>query len=132
MTGCIHHEDMGEYNDDAAVNDKPWLLWECCPLNGTWFDLTGHPGWHPDSKYRRKQQTQKIGAFDVPLPYRGELKANRACYIANPMSVSYSTSVNSAWGQVLNIQRRNLLHLTEESAAIHGKALASLMGESNE
>ena len=62
MTGCTHYEDMDAYNDDAQIYEEPWLLWECGPLNGEWFDLIWHPVWCPTTVYRRKPQTQKIGS----------------------------------------------------------------------
>ena len=50
MTGCTHYEDMDAYNDDAQIYEEPWLLWECGPLNGEWFDLTWHPVWCPTTR----------------------------------------------------------------------------------
>jgi hypothetical protein len=81
----------------------------------------------PSEKYRIAPRIIRIGAFDVPEPYRGEMKEGQRYYYVALGLDDYSC--NTSWNNDESDNqrmKRGLIHLTPEAAALHGKALASL------
>jgi hypothetical protein len=81
----------------------------------------------PSEKYRIAPRTIRIGAFDVPEPYRGEMEFAQQYYMPSMMSGSWNCACK--WENNHFHAHRMLygqVHLTPEAAALHGKALASL------
>jgi hypothetical protein len=97
-------------------------------LNGlTWMILTDPTFDGPPGKYRIAPRTIRIGAFDVPEPYRGEMEFAQQYYMPSMMSGSWNCACK--WENNHFHAHRMLygqVHLTPEAAALHGKALASL------
>jgi hypothetical protein len=97
-------------------------------LNGlTWMRLTDPTFDGPPGKYRIAPRTIRIGAFDVPEPYRGEMEFAQQYYMPSMMSGSWNCACK--WENNHFHAHRMLygqVHLTPEAAALHGKALASL------
>jgi hypothetical protein len=94
---------------------------------GGWVKLTEPRFQGRPETYRIAPRTIRIGAFDVPEPYRGEMKMGQEYYY--PASDQLKSYHVSTWdGHKLDPHRmkRGLIHLTPEAAALHGKALASL------
>lgn len=57
VTPDPHAENAAEYAKDMALSDKAWEGWE--GKGKSWFEwqaLAGHPNWHPDIQFRRKEQ----------------------------------------------------------------------------
>jgi hypothetical protein len=79
--------------------------------------------------YRIAPRTIRIGNYDVPEPYRGEMEMEIGdtyfvTNLTNPdLHLEYQWDDDNA--DELHM-KRGLIHLTPEAAALHGKALASL------
>ena len=50
-----HAELMKQYAEDAATRQDPWVLWEFNDTGIGWYDLSKHPSWKSNCKYRRKE-----------------------------------------------------------------------------
>ena len=132
MSAHIHAELMKQYAEDAMVTDKPWELWEVLGM-AQYLPLYAHPSWHDEATYRRKPKTININGFEVPEPYRGEMKGGQKYYPVDPQAFLFQygatwcdASIDRRW------KDRSFIHLTEEAAALHGKALASFTsGDTN-
>ena len=81
-----------------------------------------------DLTERIAPRTIRIGAFDVPEPYRGEMREGQGYFIPNICCISeFASGVRWHGGKFDHIYlKRGLVHLTPEAAELHGKALASL------
>lgn len=78
-------------------------------------------------RYRIAPRTIRIGKYDVPEPYRGEMKEDQEYYVAYPTVKTFHVCYNWGGDSYDDFHMSyGLVHLTPESAAIHGKALASL------
>ena len=82
---------------------------------------------NPSEQYRIAPRTIRIGAFDAPEPYRGEMEMWHDYFVADPTVDGFF--ITQEWdGDSTDqmLMKRGLIHLTPEAAALHGKALASL------
>ena len=98
--------------------------------------VTPKQGWLADEdyafdslpeNYRIAPRTIRIGNYDVPEPYRGEMEFAQQYYMPSMMSGSWNCACK--WENNHFHAHRMLygqVHLTPEAAALHGKALASL------
>lgn len=127
MPAHIHAELMAQYAEDAKTTDKPWELWEYYDSNlREWQPFTWYPSWHPDTKYRRKPKTLNINGFEVPEPVKEPLSCCTVYYtpnLCNVYNVSEYTWSNSSLDTYRLIS--GVIHLTEEAAVAHAKALIS-------
>lgn len=126
MPAHIHAELMIQYGQDALTTETPWELWEYeLPLY-IWNSLDDHPIWHKDIKYRRKPKTLNINGFEVPEPVKEPLSCCTVYYtpnLCNVYNVSEYTWSNSSLDTYRLIS--GVIHLTEEAAVAHAKALLS-------
>lgn len=67
MAELPHAELKEQYFQDWRETDKPYHFWQF-QVNGNWVDCMGHLCFFPETKYRRKPTTVRIGAVDVPVP----------------------------------------------------------------
>ena len=119
-----HAASMLLYAQDAAETDKPWERWEY-KAGVTGFEgCLEHPEWNADFKYRRKLKTITVNGIEVPEPAREAPKMGEKFFLINLAS---STLVDDYWwsnhpfdNQWLS---KGLVHLTEEAALAHSKAL---------
>ncbi len=130
--GHPHAASMLLYAQDAAETDKPWERWELRWLESRrpeWYTLNSSPGWALTHEYRRKPKTIRIGNVDVPEPYKGPLKPGQRYWITNILlSGIYPVIYSNNFPQVVEMQRRGIVHLTEEAAVLHAKALILVSG----
>ena len=121
--GHIHAELMAQYAEDAKEHERPWELWE--HGDGTeWTNCTAHPCWHKSHIYRRKPRTVKIGNHVVPEPCKAPPAYGQTYYV--PLISTAGASRPRTWmndSQDALALRSNLVHLNEESAETHAKAL---------
>jgi hypothetical protein len=92
-----------------------------------WAESDEHNFAGDPAYYRIAPRTIRIGAFDVPEPYRGEMEFAQQYYMPSMMSGSWNCACK--WENNHFHAHRMLygqVHLTPEAAALHGKALASL------
>lgn len=127
MKELPHQELRNQYYEEKKTNDKAWENWEFMFLNGDeWCCLDEDPQFHEGCKYRRKPRTININGFEVPEPYRGELVEGQKYYYP-AITKNHHVSV-LFWGDYINdnhIKNKGFLHLNEEAARIHAKALLS-------
>ena len=122
----IHFESMKLYDEDAMEMEEPWNQWEKQFRTSVWMRCTVEPVWSVTWKYRRRAKTVTIGEFDVPEPYRGEME-DGTVYFAPELQQNHW--VTRVWrvGVQHHFDRRadGMVHLTQEAAELHGRALAS-------
>lgn len=127
MTAHIHAALMLQYAQDASTTDKPWELWEYFS-DHEWDKLTGSPAWEECTKYRRKPRTIRIGEIDIPEPVREPLRNGEEYFIpaidCGDAYVNKSTWDNDSMDN--RLLKQGLVHLTEEAALAHAKALIAL------
>ena len=125
-----HNALILEYANDWIETGKPWKRWQYLDIDtGEWVVLYGHPYWHPENNYRRKPTTIRIGDYDVPEPYRGQMMAYQTYYM--PLTPGACKAEWSGSLHDIQQQRYGLVHLTREAAEIHGRALVSLTEDNN-
>ena len=120
---------MLEYAQDAMETDKPWEKWEFFnSVDEEWLGLDSHPGWGPNSEYRRKTRTININGHEVPEPVREPLESGTMYYMPELSSNDSDLSVRLTW-KCDDIDelwlKRGVIHLTKEAATAHAKALLS-------
>lgn len=123
----IHAEVMAQYAEDAKVHDEPWKLWQYY-VSGTWENCENHPSWYSESLYRRKPRTVKIGDIEVPEPCK--FPAHGQEYFV-PILTS-EIPIRRTWVNDYNDNlalASNLVHLDQQSAALHAKALIEVSKE---
>ena len=124
-----HTELMMEYAKDALETDKPWERWEIKRYGENFWDLfkCSRPTWIEHDDYRRKPRTININGFEVPEPYRGELKITGS-YFTPYLSDPSDPFMKCDWGddpEESELLSLGLIHLTKEAAILHAKALLS-------
>ena len=129
MTAHIHAALMLQYAQDAATTDKPWEMWEFhCDEHEKWTVLTGNPEWDYDTRYRRKPRTIRIGEIDIPEPVREPLQHGEKYFVPYISSGDLSCGIFT-WRfdeQDKEMMRNGIIHITEEAALAHAKALIAL------
>lgn len=129
MTAHIHAALMLKYAQDASTTDKPWELWEFrCDEHEKWTILTGNPAWDDDTKYRRKPRTIRIGEIDIPEPVREPLQ-NGEKYFVPAIDCGYDNIDSFEWdgdSTDKRLLKQGMVHITEEAAREHAKALIAL------
>ena len=119
-----HAASMLLYAQDAAETDKPWERWEFKGSDNGFNGCLKHPEWHENFEYRRKPKTITVNGIEVPEPIREEPKVGEKYFLvdlASPTLVNdYPWSGHRYATEWLN---KGLVHLTEEAAIAHAKAL---------
>jgi len=107
----------GADGEEIEVKDSKLDNWQ---KNNFGFPLYG-------VSFRIKPKTIRIGEFDVPEPERKPLNTDDVYYIAATCDSRMVFSGVWADDSFDRIRlKRGLIHLTEEAAIIHAKALISL------
>ena len=131
----VHAELMALYAEDAMVTATPWELWEFkANLEEEWTEPLDNLRWQPLLQYRRKPKTININGFEVPEPYRGEIKEGQKYYSVDPQVFLFQYGTTWCDDSIdRRCKDRGFIHLTQEAAVLHSKALASFTsGESND
>ena len=119
-----HAASMLLYAQDAAETDKPWERWEYKPGVTGFKECLKHPEWNADFKYRRKPKTITVNGIEVPEPAREAPKMGEKFFV---VTLTSPTLVNDyLWTtHRYNTQwlSKGLVHLTEEAAIAHAKAM---------
>ena len=119
-----HAASMLLYAQDAAETDKPWERWEFKGSDAGFNGCLKHPEWHEDFEYRRKPKTITVNGIEVPEPAREAPKIGETFFLVELASPAlfndYSWANHIYDNEWLN---KGLLHLTEEAAIAHAKAL---------
>ncbi|MDE1488952.1 hypothetical protein KKI90_22265 [Xenorhabdus bovienii] len=131
MAKHIHADLMMAAVGIAQLKAEWWEYFEI--LNGDadrWCSLAGEFYFDPDSEYRLKPRTIKIGEYDVPEPVREPLEEYDEYFYVNTGAIYHEGGASfSRWmGNDVDNYRLSagLIHLDHESAELHAKALISL------
>jgi hypothetical protein len=117
---------MLQYAQDAQETDTPWQRWEVESLE-RWETIHTHPMWNLSTRYRRKPRTIRIGEHEVPEPERNAPEEDQGYYV--PVTHDINMLQKYRWENEPFDQRclaRGLVHLTEEAAIAHSRALIAL------
>lgn len=123
-----HAALMADFASDAAHTETPWENWEYFDPGGGWTPCKNILAWNPTVRYRRKPRTIRIGDAAVPEPLRQRPAPGTTFYVAEPSSEDFCSG-KCLWETTQYNERyfvRGLVHLTKDSAAAHGHALATL------
>lgn len=135
MPAHIHAETIMEYAKDALETDRPWEQWEVRQFfkdsgsifYGGWRDCAPSDMTFPnDYEYRRKPRTININGHEVPEPVREPLECGTEYFI--PIIRERRFAIDFYWTDEKTDKRfleRGLIHLTEEAAIAHARALLS-------
>ena len=118
---------MLQYAQDAQETDTPWERWEAEDSLGGWNPMQAHPLWNLSMRYRRKPRTIRIGDHKVPEPERNAPEEDQEYYV--PSTYNIAMYQEYRWENVPFDQRclaRGLVHLSEEAAKCHARALIAL------
>lgn len=122
-----HHKEMKMFAEDAAKDTRPWILWEYKAPDAAWNPCMSVPIWFPDHDYRRKPEMLTCNGIEFPAPERNAPETSSVYYAPSLTSTSFFALF--MWGDdYLDRQylRRRLIHLTEEAAIQHTKALLAV------
>lgn len=123
-----HADAMALYAADAKKTDKPWELWEYRvrypDMVGVWVDCLSNPVWDTSCEYRRRRV--HVGKMEFPTPEL-ELPPAGTTYFCptieyDDLHIAFTCTLSSYDAMVL---KRGLIHLTEEAAIAHARALLS-------
>lgn len=113
-----HAEIIKAWADGAAIQ----IFDE---VNECWDDVL-NPRWKDDAKYQIKPTGFNIGEFVVPFPYMGLMESGQhyytPCLYGQTFIERWIWRADSLDHLMLG---RGLVHLTEEAAFKHGRALAA-------
>ena len=134
-TGHPHAESILEYAKDWAETRTPWKRWHFCYLgiSSEWEKLTNHPAWTEDVQYKRiptPQPTILINGIKVPEPVRKPLNDGER-YFVTDLRRCYGSEWDDDSTDCKRFQS-GMIHLTEEAAEIHRKALLSFTAKEEE
>ncbi|MEX0445215.1 hypothetical protein [Xenorhabdus sp. SGI246] len=130
MPKHVHADLIAEYAKLAQVTDKPWEYFEFrCSDYANWDKCEVDISFFSTTQYRLKPRTIKIGEYDVPEPYKGELNFSQPFYY--PCIDCHDKFVITAWWckenkEYMHLMKNGLIHLDRESAELHAKALIAL------
>jgi hypothetical protein len=116
---------MAGYAKDALTTEEPHELWEFSVNKQQWNSCTTTPSWNPTIQYRRKPRYILINGYEVPAPERKAPKYGTTYYTAIALT---SEIQNYSWDGLdfdNFLLHAGLVHLTEEAAKIHARALLS-------
>ena len=127
-TGHPHAALMLEYAKDWAETKQPWLKWRRRPVNsvGDWFACQDHPKWLEHYAYERIPTPPAvilINGIKVPEPVREPLNIGDR-YFVTDLRRCYGSEWDDDPTDCKRFQS-GMIHLTEEAAEIHRKALLS-------
>ncbi|MDE1479426.1 hypothetical protein [Xenorhabdus bovienii] len=129
MAKHIHADLMMEYAKLAQETGRPWEHFEVLHDDADrWCSLAGEFYFDPDSEYRRKPRTIRIGNIEVPEPVDYRPEVDCSYYVPSIIGTTY-LSDSHVWINCFSDHLyldRGLIHLDRESAELHAKALISL------
>ena len=97
-----------------------------------WCEMDESDKWDMSCEYRIKPKVIMIGGVEVPEPYREPLAIGNRYYV--PV-LEYGGCISFSWKGSANDTRRlrdGVIHLEEEAARTHSKALVSLTSKEEE
>lgn len=119
MTRAHKHKDV----IIAWANGETIQFW--CGDRYCWLDVL-EPNFNYESKFRVKPEIILINGIEVPAPVTDKLELHQSYY--TPSLVGFSFYNQRAWSNSVldgDNLRRGIVHLSEEAAKVHAKALLS-------
>ena len=126
-----HARLIMKYAEIAQTTDKPWEHFEVLrKKSAVWETIYTPMPFYDNMEYRLKPEppkTIRIGEYDVPEPVREPLERDMEYWIANFALTTLADRFKWCNDKFDSWMLKNgLIHLTEEAAFIHAKALLSL------
>lgn len=99
-------------------------------LGSGWIVCEHEPMWGADFDYRIKPKTIRIGEIDVPEPVKVALERGQKYWVVYFYGVGELVGEDTWKGDNYDTcwMRRGLIHLTQEAAELHAKALILVSG----
>ena len=127
MAKHIHADLMLQYTQDAQTTDTPWTLWQHWSSNQEkWINMGQPILWYPTVQYRHKPETILINVFEVPKPL--SVAPDKGIRYYFPSFLNDESYDSFLWDNHLmdtKMLAKGLIHLTQEAAVVHAKALLS-------
>lgn len=129
-TSHLHAENMKMYAEDAMISPEPWKMWQSRKLDSNipYKDCVTHPHWLEEFEYRRKPKTVIIGDTEIDMPLRTAPKLGTKVYVV-ALTKSF-LNIEIVWkgsDDQLSWLTRGIMHLKQESAIKHARALLKLI-----
>ena len=123
-----HADLMDLYLQDWKVMSNPWKLWECKNIGGIWGPLIDHPTWSDQIEYRRSPTKIVNKSIQFPRAEVCPLESGTSYYVPDLLAteaecIRYTWNDDSVDDVLLE---RGFVHLSQENAIEHAKALLSL------
>lgn len=127
-----HTESIKLFAHQSLKSQTPWVFWEHSLDNGkTWVPCAGSPVWNETTLYRQREPRIRIGNMMVNQPIDTPPEIGTTIFVTDITSpfMCYRTQWTGTYSNSNNeMLKRGLVHLTQESAIEHSKALILLSG----
>ena len=125
-----HADSILLFAQQALDSKTPWAFWEFSLDSGkTWKPCLVCPQWNETALYRQKQQTMKIGDMVVRRSIDFKPKNGTTIFVATvASSLLYHKTQWTGSESNNELLKRGLVHLTQDGAIEHSKALILLSG----
>lgn len=127
-----HAESIMLFAQQALESQTPWLFWEFSHNNGkTWKPCEECPLWDENTLYRQRSPKIQVGDVMVNRPIDTPPEIGTTIFVADITSpfMCYRTQWTGTYSNSnTEMLKRGLVHLTQESAIEHSKALILLSG----
>ena len=127
-----HAESIMLFAHQSLKSQTPWVFWEHSRDNGkTWVPCAGTPVWNETILYRQREPRIRIGNMMVNQPIDMPPEIGTTIFVTDITSpfMCYRTQWTGTYSNSnTEMVKRGLVHLTQESAIEHSKALILISG----
>lgn len=127
-----HAESIMLFAHQSLKSQTPWVFWEFSHNNGnSWIPCEECPLWEENTLYRQRSLKIQVGDVMVNQPIDTPPEIGTIVFVADITSPSmcYKTLWTGTYSNSnTEMLKRGLVHLTQESAIEHSKALILLSG----
>lgn len=127
-----HAESIMLFAHQSLESQTPWVFWEFSHDNGkTWIPCGKCPSWGENILYRQRSPKIQVGDVMVNRPIDTPPEIGTTIFVTDITSpfMYYRTQWTGTYSNSnTEMLKRGLVHLTQESAIEHSKALISLSG----
>lgn len=125
-----HAESIMLFAHQSLKSQTPWVFWEFSHNNGkTWIPCEKCPLWEENTLYRQRSPKIQVGDVMVNRPIDTPPEIGTTIFVTDITSpfMYYRTQWTGTYSNT-EMLKRGLVHLTQESAIEHSKALILLSG----
>lgn len=127
-----HAESIMLFAHQSLESQTPWVFWEFSYNNGkTWIPCGKCPSWGENILYRQRSPKIQVGDVMVNRPIDTPPEIGTTIFVTDITSpfMYYRTQWTGTYSNSnTEMLKRGLVHLTQESAIEHSKALILLSG----